>query len=50
MKLNSTVSKILTNKLVLNVVAFIAFLNVIGYVVMGNFNNVAFFYSISCSS
>ena len=43
MKLNSTVSKILTNKLVLNVVAFIAFLNVIGYVVMGNFNNVAFF-------
>jgi hypothetical protein len=43
MKLNSTVSKILTNKLVLNIVAFIAFLNVIGYVVMGNFNNVAFF-------
>lgn len=43
MKLNSTVSKILTNKWVLNIVSFIAFLNVIGYVVMGNFNNVAFF-------
>lgn len=43
MKLNSTVSKILTNKWVLNIVAFIAFLNVIGYMVMGNFNNVVIF-------
>ena len=43
MKLNSTVSKILTNKWVLNIVAFLAFLNVIGYAVMGNLNNAAFF-------
>ena len=43
MKLNSTVSKILTNKLVLNIVALLAFLNVIGYMVMGNFNNIVIF-------
>jgi len=43
MKLNSTVSKILTNKLVLNIVAILAFLNVIGYMIMGNFNNVLVF-------
>ena len=43
MNLNSTVSKILTNKWVLNIVSILAFLNVIGYMVMGNFNNVLFF-------
>ena len=43
MKLNATVSKILTNKWVLNIVSFLALLNVIGYMVMGNFNNVIFF-------
>jgi hypothetical protein len=43
MNLNSTVSKILTNKWVLNIVSILAFLNVIGYMVMGNFNNVVFF-------
>lgn len=43
MKLNSTVSKILTNKLVLNIISFLALFNVIGYMVMGNFNNVIFF-------
>jgi len=43
MKLKAVVSKILTNKLVLNVVALIAFFNVIGYMVMGSFNNVIFF-------
>jgi hypothetical protein len=43
MKLNSTVSKILTNKWVLNIVSFLAFLNVIGYAIMGNLNNAAFF-------
>jgi hypothetical protein len=43
MKVNSTVSKVLTNKWVLNIVSFIALLNVIGYMVMGNFNNVVFF-------
>jgi hypothetical protein len=43
MKLNSTVSKILTNKLVLNIVAIVALFNVLGYMIMGNFNNVVFF-------
>ena len=43
MKLNSTVSKILTNKWVLNIISFLALFNVIGYMVMGNFNNVIFF-------
>ena len=43
MKLNSTVSKILTNKWVLNIISLIALFNVIGYMVMGNFNNVIFF-------
>ena len=43
MKLNSTVSKILTNKWVLNIIAFLALFNVIGYMVMGNLNNVIFF-------
>jgi len=43
MKLNSTVSKILTNKLVLNIISFLALFNVIGYMVMGNFNSVIFF-------
>lgn len=43
MKINSTVSKILTNKWVLNIISFLALFNVIGYMVMGNFNNVIFF-------
>ena len=43
MKLNSTVSKILTNKWVLHIISLIALFNVIGYMVMGNFNNVIFF-------
>jgi len=43
MKLKSTVSKILTNKWVLNIVALIALLNVIGYIVMGNLNNALIF-------
>jgi len=43
MKINSTVSKILTNKWVLNIVAILALFNVIGYMVVGNFNNVIFF-------
>lgn len=43
MKINSTVSKILTNKWVLNIVAILALLNVIGYMVMGNLNSVLFF-------
>jgi hypothetical protein len=43
MKVNSAVSKILTNKWVLNIISFLALFNVIGYMVMGNFNNVIFF-------
>jgi hypothetical protein len=43
MKINSQVSKILTNKWVLNIVALLALLNVIGYMVMGNLNSVLFF-------
>jgi len=43
MKLNSAISKFLTNKWVLNVVAFLAIFNVIGYVVIGNLNTVLYF-------
>ena len=43
MKVSSTVSKILTNKLVLNIVSIVALLNVIGYMMMGNLNNVVMF-------
>ena len=43
MKFNAAVNNFLTNKMVLNVVSFIALLNVIGYAVMGKFNNVLFF-------
>jgi len=38
MNFKTALSKFLTNKMVLNIVALIAFLNVIGYIVMGNFN------------
>jgi hypothetical protein len=47
MKVSSTVSKILTNKLVLNIVSIIALLNVIGYMMMGNLNNVVMFLIIA---
>ena len=40
MKLNSIITKILTNKWVLNIISIVAFLNVIGYMIMGNLNNV----------
>ena len=43
MKLNASVSKFLTNKWVLNIVAFLALFNVIGYMVIGNFNIVLYF-------
>jgi hypothetical protein len=43
MKFNAAVTNFLTNKMVLNVVSFIALLNVLGYAVMGKFNNVLFF-------
>ena len=47
MKLNSNVSNFLTNKWVLKIVAFLALLNVIGYTVTGNFNNVIYFIVIA---
>jgi hypothetical protein len=43
MKLKAAVSKFLTNKWVLMVVSLLALLNVIGYMVIGNLNNVIFF-------
>ncbi len=43
MKLNSFVTKFLTNKWVLNVVALLALFNVIGYVVTGNTDAVLYF-------
>lgn len=43
MKINPTISRILTNKWVLNIVTILALLNVIGYMIMGNLKNVLFF-------
>ena len=43
MKLKAAVSKFLTNKWTLMVVSLLALLNVIGYMVIGNLNNVIFF-------
>ena len=43
MKLKSAMSKFLTNKWVLNIIAFLALFNVIGYAVMGNLNAVLYF-------
>ena len=47
MKISPKVSKLLTNKWVLNIVTLLALLNVIGYMVMGNFHNVLFFIVIA---
>ena len=46
MKVKKTISKILTNKWVLNVISFLALFNVIGYMIMGKFNSVVFFFYI----
>jgi hypothetical protein len=43
MKLKEALTKVLSNKLVLNIVAILALLNVIGYMVMGNLNSLLFF-------
>jgi hypothetical protein len=43
MKLNSTVSKLLTNKLVLNIITLFSLFNVIGYIVIGNINAVLYY-------
>ena len=47
MKLNATLSKLLTNKMVLNVIFVISVLNVIGYLMLGNVNAVIMFCLIS---
>lgn len=43
MKVNSNVSKLLTNKLVLNIITLLSLFNVIGYIVMGNINAVLYY-------
>ena len=43
MKLKLAITNFLTNKWVLNIVSLIALLNVIGYMIIGNFNNVIVF-------
>ena len=43
MKLNSAMLKFLTNKWVLNITAFLALFNVIGYLTIGNLNAVIYF-------
>jgi hypothetical protein len=43
MKVKSIVSKTLTNKWLLMAVAIIALFNIVGYMVMGKFNNLVFF-------
>jgi hypothetical protein len=43
MKLNSAVRNFLTNKWVLNIVAFLALFNIIGYMVLGNINAILHF-------
>jgi hypothetical protein len=43
MKFKAAFSKFLTNKIVLNVVTVLAVLNIIGYLVIGNFNALAYF-------
>jgi hypothetical protein len=43
MKIKAALSKILTNKFVLHVVFFIAFINIITYIVMGNIDAVIYF-------
>ena len=47
MKLNSAISKFLTNKLVLHIVAFLALFNVIGHMVIGHYNIVVYFILIA---
>lgn len=48
MKLPPAIYKFVTNKIVLNVVTFLAFFNVVGYLVMGNLNLVMYFAVIAC--
>jgi len=43
MNLKASLSKILSNKWVLIIVSLFAFLNVVGYIIVGNFNSLAYF-------
>jgi len=43
MKLKSVISNLLTNKLVLHIVSFLALFNVIGHMVLGHYNIVVYF-------
>ena len=43
MKIKAVISKLLTNRLVLNIITILAVLNVIGYMMMGNINAVFLF-------
>jgi len=43
MKLNSAISKFLTNKLVLHIISFLALFNVIGYMMIGSYKIVLYF-------
>ena len=43
MKVNSIVSKFLTNKWVLNIIVVLSFFNVIGYMIIGKINNILIF-------
>ena len=43
MKVNSVMSKLLSNKLVLNIIALLALFNIIGYIVIGNINAVLYY-------
>jgi hypothetical protein len=47
MKVNATVSKIITNKWVLNIVFVVSLLNVIGFIVLGNINAAVYFILLS---
>ena len=46
MKLNKTVNKVLTNKYVLYVVLFLAITNVLGYLMVKDFESLALFISL----
>ena len=48
MKINSLISKFLTNKWVLNIVAFLTIFNIIGYIVRGNLNSILYFILFAC--
>lgn len=47
MKINSVITKFLTNKLVLHIVSFLALFNVIGYMVIGSYKIVLYFIILS---